>query len=268
MPPAKQSPTSRTTSQPRTTATRATAGARSSRPAKEAVHSAKAASRTAKRAAPRNAVAKATGRSGGSQSSARRAQKTAQQPDAIELLTADHRAVEELFSRFEATGARAHKRREQLVEKMIAALSMHAAIEERVFYPAARREVPASNDGVLEALEEHHVVKWTLSELDGLDPAHERYAAKVMVLIESVRHHVEEEEGELFPQVRKSLGKQRLEELGRQLADAKSSAPTRPHPQAPDTPPGNIVAQTVTAPFDAVANVAGAAAKRVRDLVI
>ena len=122
--------------------------------------------------------------------------------DALSLLTRDHREVDALFHRFEATGPRAQKERADLVGRIIEALSVHAALEETVFYPAVRAEVEAQNDQVLEALEEHHVVKWTLSELEDLDPDDERYAAKVTVLIESVRHHVDEEEHELFPAVR------------------------------------------------------------------
>ena len=87
------------------------------------------------------------------------------------------------------------------------------------------------------------------------------------MLIENVRHHVEEEEGQLFPAVRKSLDTAQLREIGGELVAAKHTAPTRPHPEAPDTPPGNIVAQVLTAPFDAAANLNKAAAKRVRDIV-
>ena len=122
-------------------------------------------------------------------------------------------------------------------------LSVHASIEEEIFYPAARRSRRDAGDEVLEALEEHHLVKLTLAELEPMDPAHERYAAKVTVLIENVRHHVEEEEGQLFPAVRKSLDTKQLREIGGELVAAKHTAPTRPHPEAPDTPPGNIVAQ-------------------------
>ena len=124
-----------------------------------------------------------------------------------------------------------------------------------------------TGDDVLEALEEHHLVKVTLAELETMDPGHERYGAKVTVLIESVRHHVEEEEGELFPTIRKALDAAQLRELGDELVAAKRTAPTRPHPEAPDTPPGNLVAQVLTAPLDAAANLNKAAARRVRDLV-
>jgi hemerythrin superfamily protein len=187
--------------------------------------------------------------------------------NAIELLKQDHRDVEELFARFEKTGASSRARRQQLVRQMIAALSVHAAIEEAVFYPAARREVRDANDDVLEALEEHHVVKWTLSELDRMDPSDERYSAKVSVLMDSVRHHVSEEEKQLFPKIRKALGLPRLRELGGELAAAKTSASTRPHPEASDTPSGNIVGKTLAAPFDVAASVNEATARRIRDFV-
>ena len=85
---------------------------------------------------------------------------------------------------------------------MIVALSVHAAIEEQVFYPEVRRAAPSLDDEVLEALEERHIVKWTLAELDSMTPKDERSQAKVTVLVESVRHHVREEERDLFPQVR------------------------------------------------------------------
>jgi len=183
------------------------------------------------------------------------------------VLKDDHRTVEALFSKFESLGKRAHKGRADLVERMIDALSVHAAIEEQVFYPEVRRAVPAAEDEVLEGLEEHHVVKWTLSELDGMAPQDERFTPKVTVLMESVRHHVREEEKEMFPQVRKALPAAQLRDLGDRLRAAKQTAPTRPHPRSPDTPPGNVVAAALTAPLDAAANVAQAAAERVRDLV-
>ena len=119
--------------------------------------------------------------------------------DAVTLLRNDHKTVEGLFKKFEKAGPNATKTKQDLVEKMIEELSVHAAIEEQVLYPAARDAVPDATEEVLEALEEHHVVKWTLSELDGMDPGDERFTAKVTVLIDLVRHHVKEEEGELFP---------------------------------------------------------------------
>ena len=172
--------------------------------------------------------------------------------NAITLLKNDHRAVEQLFKRFEKLGPRAVKSKQDLVERIIRELSIHAGIEEMFFYPAIR-EAAARGDAdelVLESLEEHHVVKWVLSELEGMNPEHERFDAKVSVLIDNVRHHVEEEEQELFPQLNKLLGRARLDELGEVMAKAKKTVPTRPHPRSPDEPPGNLVAGAGAALLD------------------
>ncbi|MBA3955625.1 MAG: hemerythrin domain-containing protein [Acidimicrobiia bacterium] len=160
--------------------------------------------------------------------------------DAITLLKNDHKTVEKLFKQFEKSDASDSKTRRKLVDQMIEELAIHTAIEEQVFYPAVREDVPDTEDEVLEGLEEHHIVKWTLSELEEMDPGHERFEAKVTVLMESVRHHVEEEESELFPEVRKALGRKRLGQIGDALELAKTRAPTDPQPKAPDTPPENI----------------------------
>jgi hemerythrin superfamily protein len=175
--------------------------------------------------------------------------------DAIELLTADHREVETYFRDFESAGPRAHVTKAKLVDAMISALSVHAVIEELIFYPAARRAATDSTGLVLESLEEHHIVKWVLSELTGMKPTDERFDAKVTVLIENVRHHVEEEESELFPKVRSALTKADLDGLGEQLVAAKLVAPTRPHPRSPDTPPGNLFAGVVAGTVDRVRDV-------------
>ena len=156
-----------------------------------------------------------------------------------------------LFKRFETAGEGAHKSKRQIVDRIIEELSVHAAIEEQVFYPAVRSSVEQAEDEVLESLEEHHIVKWTLSELEGMDPQDERFDAKVTVLIESVRQHIDEEEGEMFPKVRQAVGRKELQELGEQMREAKLAAPTRPHPRAPDHPPANLIAGPVAALLDA-----------------
>lgn len=181
--------------------------------------------------------------------------------DAITLLVKDHDTVEKLFEKFEKTGPRAIKTRRDLADRIVSELSVHAVIEEQVLYPAIRESLPEVEDDVLEALEEHHVAKWVLSEIDGMSPEHERFGAKVTVLIENVRHHVEEEEEELFPKVRKALSDDQLEQIGQALAEAKKIAPTRPHPKAPDTPPGNIAAGTGAALLDKARD-AGRTAKK------
>ena len=180
--------------------------------------------------------------------------------DAITLLRDDHQAVEQLFKRFEKTGPRATVERRRIADRIIEELSVHAAIEEQLFYPTARAEVPATEAVVLESLEEHHIVKWVLSELSDLAPTDERFEAKVTVLIENVRHHVKEEESDFFPLVRAGLSRSRLAELGDAMAAAKKSAPTHPHPRSPDTPPANGIAGAVVGILDRVGdNLSGVA---------
>ena len=164
--------------------------------------------------------------------------------NAITLLKNDHKTVEDLFKRFEKAGPRAVKTKQDIVERIVRELSIHAAIEEMVLYPAIRE---AAENGdvdkmVLESLEEHHLVKWVLWELERMSPDDERFDAKVTVLIENVRHHVAEEEKDLFPQVNKVYGRAQLADLGEAMANLKKTAPTHPHPRSPDEPPGNLVA--------------------------
>lgn len=187
--------------------------------------------------------------------------------NALQLLKADHRAVEELFAEFEKLGPKAYKGRQGIVKKVTRELSVHASIEEMLFYPAVREVLAkAGDDLVLEALEEHHVVKTSLAELEKMAPDHERYVAKMTVLMEMVRHHVKEEENELFPKVRAAMTRAELDDLGEALMAAKAGAPVRPHPNAPDTPPGNVLAAAVTLPFDAARAAGEKAVEQVRKL--
>ena len=156
--------------------------------------------------------------------------------DGIVLLKNDHKTVEKLFKRFEKAGDEAYVEKRRIVDQIIEELSVHAYIEEQIFYPVAREAVPETEDHVLESLEEHHIVKWVLEELRGMDPEDERFDAKVTVLMENVRHHVKEEEQDWFPEVRKGLGRKKLQELGDQMAKAKTEAPRQPRPTAPDEP--------------------------------
>lgn len=133
------------------------------------------------------------------------------------MLREDHRAVEKLFKAFE-------KGDTSVVPEICAALERHAAIEEGVFYPAVRASVQESDDTVLEAVEEHHVVKTLVAELQAMSGDEENYAAKATVLMENVRHHVREEEDEMFPQVRSALGRRRLQELAEQMQSVQTPA--------------------------------------------
>ncbi|CAN5613016.1 hemerythrin domain-containing protein [soil metagenome] len=148
--------------------------------------------------------------------------------DAIVLLKNDHKEILRTFKDFEKAGAAAYVRKGQLVQKMIELLTVHTYIENEVMYPRVRELLPALEDDVLESYEEHHVADLLVMELVGMKPDAERFTAKTTVLIENVRHHIEQEEQEWFPQVREGLGRKALQELGQEMLDAKKKAPTKP----------------------------------------
>lgn len=175
-------------------------------------------------------------------------------PDGIELLVRQHRDMEELFQSFEELSDRSSQRKQDLVREIITMLVRHAEIEEQIFYPAVQQAIPAVVDDVDEGLEEHHAVELLLWELDHLGPDAKRHDAKVTVLIEQVRHHVEEEEQELFPQVREAFDEEQRRRLGGEMADAWDTVPERPHPLSPDTPPANVLLSGPAALVDRLVN--------------
>ena len=181
--------------------------------------------------------------------------------DGIALLKEDHRALKTLFKDFFAAGDRAHATRRRIADKIITELSLHAGIEETVLYPRARAVLPQADQDVLEALEEHHVVKMTCAELEKMHPTDERFAAKMQVMTENVKHHIDEEESDLFPMLRRAFSRAELIAMGEDMRAAKRVVPARPHPHAPDQPPGNVAAAMVAAPVDA-------AVRSVEDVVL
>ena len=148
--------------------------------------------------------------------------------DAIVLLKNDHKEIKKTFNAFKKLGDGATKEKGRLVKQMIELLTVHTYIENEVMYPRVRELLPDLEDDVLESYEEHHVADVLLMELMGMKPSDERFDAKTTVLIENVRHHIEEEEQEWFPQVREGLGRKQLQEIGAEMAQAKKQAPRRP----------------------------------------
>jgi hemerythrin superfamily protein len=146
--------------------------------------------------------------------------------NAVELLRKDHEEVKSLFRSF--TSAVENGEKQRIVRDAIRALERHAAIEEAVFYPAVREDSPDAKDKLEESLEEHHVVALLMEELRGMFADDERYAAKFRVLAENVKHHIKEEEAELFARAR--TGKLDLVELGKKLERAKASRHSASHP--------------------------------------
>ena len=133
--------------------------------------------------------------------------------DAIQLLKDDHKKVEKIFSDMERK-----ENRQRLFPELDRELSIHAEIEEKVFYPACKEAEP-TRDLVLESIEEHKQIKLVLADLEQTDKSTDEWGAALKVLKEDVMHHVGEEEKELFPKVRKMLAKEELEDLGMVMED-------------------------------------------------
>jgi hemerythrin superfamily protein len=169
-------------------------------------------------------------------------------PEAVALLKADHRAIEQLFRRFERSRGAADRKR--LADRIVRELSVHAAIEEELVYSALRRVSNGDPGHVLRALEEHHLAKLALSEIERLPASDERLAPKVRVLADAVRRHVQEEERTLLPAAQRLLDAGERQRLGEALVRAKAAAPTRPHPLAPDEPPASTLANAGAAAYD------------------
>lgn len=141
--------------------------------------------------------------------------------DAIELLTDDHRRVDEMFEEYEATKDSADDDdKEQRVVAICVELTVHATVEEEIFYPAAREAVSDDDSDMLDEAEvEHATVKELVDQLSAMSPAEALYDAKVKVLSEYVKHHVQEEEEKLFPALRET--DLDLEALGAEIAQRK-----------------------------------------------
>lgn len=140
--------------------------------------------------------------------------------NALKLMKKDHRKVESLFQELEDTTSRHQATRETLFNELKRELEAHAYMEEKLFYPAVKEHAP-THELTLEAYEEHHVVKLLLSELEKMPRKDDEWMAKCKVLIENVRHHVKEEEGELFPKVKDVLDGDVLDSLGLQMEHTK-----------------------------------------------
>jgi len=134
--------------------------------------------------------------------------------NAIDLLESQHREVEKLFSKIEKSKSDDVKGR--LFEEIADKLAVHASIEEHRFYPAVKAN--RTEDILLESLEEHLGIKRVLADLLETEPSDETFDAKIKVLKEQVSHHVEEEESELFPKVKKLFSKEQLEALGQEMS--------------------------------------------------
>jgi len=169
---------------------------------------------TAKKAASKKTPARKSSRSSASAASAGKT-------DAVKLLTADHREVKALFQEYQKLVDHDAEDDEKhpIAQQICQMLTVHAQVEEEIFYPAAQEAIK-DPDLVDEAAVEHATAKDLIAQLEASDPSDELFDAKVKVLGEYIDHHVKEEEGELFPQARKA--KMDMVAMGEEIAARKA----------------------------------------------
>lgn len=142
--------------------------------------------------------------------------------NAMAMLKSDHQKVKGLFAQFEKAKDTRSKRK--IAQEAIAELKVHTTIEEEIFYPPVRKAI--DDAGMMnEATEEHHVAKLLIDELDAMQGNESQYEAKFIVLAENVRHHIKEEEDEMFPKVKKTAID--LEALGKKMSLRKEALMTQ-----------------------------------------
>jgi hemerythrin superfamily protein len=152
---------------------------------------------------------------------AKKATAKVSRTDAIAILTADHKRVKKMFKTFEKMkddGSAADK--QALAQQICDEVTLHAEVEEQIFYPATRESIDDA-DLLDEAEVEHASAKDLIAQIQAGDPSDPKWSAKVTVLGEYIDHHVEEEENEMFPKARKA--KMDLESLGQEIAAMKQS---------------------------------------------
>ena len=155
----------------------------------------------------------------------------------IEVLTEDHREVEQLFE--QAQAAASGEMRRELADQIIAELVRHSVAEEQYLYPAVRQHLEDGDERADHEIAEHQEAEELMKEIEKLDAEDPELGPKLATLETDIKHHVAEEEGDVFPALQEKMGAGELVELGDQVKAAKEKAPTRPHPSSPNSPPLN-----------------------------
>lgn len=139
------------------------------------------------------------------------------------LLKEDHRNVEKIFKGIDSTTEKAEKTRQNLFEELTTALEYHTKVEERFLYPVLE-EVGLTHDTTLEAEEEHNIVKTLLADLRAMSPTEDEWMAKITVMKESLEHHVEEEETDLFIKTDKVMTEEQKSALSEAISRMREEA--------------------------------------------
>src|SRR4051795_7384279 len=181
-----------------------------------------------------------------------------QRRDVIEVLEHDHREVEQMFQELEslrgAATDQAKARRKDLAEQVTIELVRHSVAEEVLVYPKVEREVDAEE--AEHARKEHAEAEETLARLEKLDADDPAFDDELATLMAEIRHHIEEEEGEMFAHMRQVIDADELRKLGASVEAFKKVAPTRPHPNVPNKPLPRMAAGPAASLFDRMRDLA------------
>ena len=181
-----------------------------------------------------------------------------QQRDVIEVLEHDHREVEEMFAELESLrGASTEEdkaRRKEVTEQVTIELVRHSVAEEVLVYPKVEKQVSAEE--VEHAREEHKEAEETLQRLEKLDADDPEFDDELATLMAEIRHHIEDEEGEMFAHMRQVMEAEELRKLGARVETFKKVAPTRPHPNVPNTALARTAAGPAASLFDRMRDLA------------
>ena len=181
-----------------------------------------------------------------------------QQRDVIEVLERDHREVEQMFAELEslrgASTEEATSRRKDLTEQVTIELVRHSVAEEVLVYPEVEDKVSAEE--AEHARAEHAEAEETLDRLEKLDPDDPAFDDELGTLMGEIRHHIAEEEGQMFAHMRQVIDADRLRKLGASVEAFKKVAPTRPHPNVPNEPLPRIAAGPAASLIDRMRDLA------------
>ena len=145
--------------------------------------------------------------------------------NAVDILTKDHREVDALIAELEqadekSSGSDGYR---NTFERLVSALAVHMQAEEQIFYPAMR-QFQEEEDMVVEAYDEHNLVKGLLVQMNELEPSSPEFQENLKQVKAGIEHHVTEEEGEMFPDAQEKLGETRLSEMGERIMELKNQA--------------------------------------------
>jgi hemerythrin superfamily protein len=178
--------------------------------------------------------------------------QTDDQRDVVDLLTADHREFDRIFTELEGilgqTGPDTLRRKRELVDAVTIGLVKHSVAEETQVYPRVEKQV--DKEEAEHAKHEHAEAEETMKRLERMDPDDPGFDAEVRTLIREIRHHVQEEESRMFTELRATFTRDELVEMARKVEGVKAIAPTRAHPMTPNEGPVRTVLGPVASLLD------------------